>query len=595
MPEMYFLKMKEKEKMINKFEKEGLYFITLGGADEIGMNMYIYAHNGKFIIVDAGYGFLNDNYPGMDLCFADASFFANYAEDFEGIFITHAHEDHFGAVAQVWPLLKCPVYGSEFALGLIRNRLRECKLDGQVPLNPVVGHQTIKTANFSVEFVPVVHSVPETAALVIKAAGKTVVHATDWRFDDSALKMLQTDYAGLENAGKQGVDMFVCDSTNIEVETALPSEFEVRQCLMKLIPGLKKTVVATCFASNLTRLESLILAADAAGRTPILIGRSLLNNMKVAKEIGYFKDMPRCYDIKEAVDIPSDNALYICTGSQANYRSALTSIVNNQSRYVKLGKGDTVIFSSKIIPGNEEKISEMQEKLIAQGVNVITDRDELVHTSGHGSKEEICKMYQILKPRLVLPVHGDKKFIREHKRFAAECGIKQVMSMENGDVLQLKGDQAKIVGTVPTDTLAVDRTEIVSLNSEVVKRRKQIAYNGSVFISVIFGEKWELIALRISSKDILEPDAFAALRDQIVEDVSEALPDVVAGLHYRETAILDYIRVQVRRKIEKATEMKPVTFIHFYKLPLVEEKVELEDDVDAGQPLIIYPSPEIEG
>lgn len=580
--------------MINKFEKDGLYFIALGGADEIGMNMYVYACNGKFIMVDAGYGFLNDNCPGIDLCFADAGFFANYAEDFEGIFITHAHEDHFGAVAQVWPLLKCPVYASEFTLGLIKNRLREYKLEGQVPLNPVVGHQTIKLQNFAVEFVPVVHSVPETAALVIKTADKTVVHATDWRFDDSAIEILQTDYAGLQSAGDRGVDMFVCDSTNIEVDEKLPSEYEVRECLMKLIPTLSKTVVATCFASNLTRLESLIMAADAAGRTPVLVGRSLLYNVKVAKEIGYFKNTPKCYDIKEAENIPSDNALYICTGSQANYRSALTSIVNNQSKYVKLGKGDTVIFSSKIIPGNEEKISEMQEKLIAQGVNVITDKDALVHTSGHCSKEEIRHMYELLRPRLVLPVHGDKKFIREHKRFAAECGINEVMSMQNGDVLLLKDGKAKIAGSVPTDVLAVDRTEIVSLNSEVVKRRKQIAYNGSVFISVIFGEKWELIALRISSKDILEPDAFAALRDRIVVEVSEALPEVVAGLHYKETAILDYIRVQVRRKIEKATEMKPVTFIHFYKLPLEEEEIEQEEDVDAGQPMVIYPSPEVE-
>ena len=211
---------------------------------------------------------------------------------------------------------------------------------------------------------------------------------------------------------------------------------------MKLIPTLSKTVVATCFASNLTRLESLIMAADAAGRTPVLVGRSLLYNVKVAKEIGYFKNTPKCYDIKEAENIPSDNALYICTGSQANYRSALTSIVNNQSKYVKLGKGDTVIFSSKIIPGNEEKISEMQEKLIAQGVNVITDKDALVHTSGHCSKEEIRHMYELLRPRLVLPVHGDKKFIREHKRFAAECGINEVMSMQNGDVVLLKDGKA---------------------------------------------------------------------------------------------------------------------------------------------------------
>ena len=579
--------------MNEQFKKEGLYFVALGGAEEIGMNMYVYGHNGKFIMVDVGYGFLNDNYPGMDLCFADASFFANYANDFEGIFITHAHEDHFGAIAHIWPLLKCPVYAGAFALGLIKNRLHEYKLENEISLNCVSNNQKIELKNFSVEFIPVVHSVPETSALIITAGKQRIVHATDWRFDDGRTDFLKTNYEELYKIGAKGVDMFVCDSTNIEVNKALPSEYEVRECLLKLIPTLKKTVVATCFASNLTRLESLIMAADAADRTPILVGRSLLYNVKVAREIGYFKNMPKCYDIKEAENIPSDNALYICTGSQANYRSALTSIVNNQSKYVKLSKGDTVIFSSKIIPGNEEKIKDMQEKLISQGVNVITDKDTLVHTSGHCSKEEIRQMYEILKPRIVLPVHGDKGFIREHKRFALECGIKDVLSVQNGEVLLLEKSDIKKIGNIPTDILAVDRTEIVSLTSEVVKRRKQISYNGSVFISVIFGEKWELIALRISSKDILQPESFSELRDRIVEEVSEALPEVVAGLHYKETAILDYIRVQVRRKIEKAASMKPVTFIHFYKLPL-EENIEQEEDVDAGQPMIIYPSPEIE-
>lgn len=578
---------------MSNFDKEGLYFVALGGADEIGMNMYVYACNGKFIMVDAGYGFLNDNYPGMDLCFADASFFANYADDFEGIFITHAHEDHFGAIAHVWPLIKCPVYASDFTVGLMRNRLKEYHLEQEVDLIAVNDSPVVRLPHFEVEFVSMVHSVPETSALAIRTACGTVVHATDWRFDDSKIANLQTDYARLKEIGDAGVDMFVCDSTNILLDKCQPGEFEVRKCLMKLIPTLPNTVVATCFASNVTRLESLIMAADAAGRTPVLLGRSLLYNVRVAKELGYFQNLPACYDIKDALEIPADNALYICTGSQANYRSALTSIVNGQSRYLKLGKGDSVIFSSKIIPGNEEKISEMQEKLIAAGVNVITDGDALVHTSGHCSKEEIKRMYEILRPRIVLPVHGDKKFIREHKYFADTCGIEEVVSVVNGGSLLITKDKVVPTPEVPTDVLAVDRNEIVSLNSEVVKRRKQIAYNGSVFISVIFGENWELIALRVSSKDIWEPDAFGELRDKIVADVSALLPETVVRLKYKETAILDYIRTQVRRRIEKATDMKPVTFIHFYKLPLAE--VNQSDDFDSNQPVVIYPSPEVEG
>lgn len=575
------------------FGKDGLYFVALGGADEIGMNMYVYANHGKFIMVDAGYGFLNDNYPGMDLCFADASFFANYAQDFEGIFITHAHEDHFGAIAHVWPLLKCPVYAAGFTVGLMQNRLKEYHLDQEVELISINDNPVVKLPHFEVEFVPVVHSVPETSALAIRTDNELVVHATDWRFDNGQISSLHTNYERLKELGDEGVDMLVCDSTNILVDEKQPGEFEVRECLMQLIPTLPNTVVATCFASNLTRLESLVMAAQAAGRTPVLLGRSLLYNVKIAKELGYFKDLPQCYDIKDAADIPTDNVLYICTGSQANYRSALTSIVNGQSRYVKLGRGDSVIFSSKIIPGNEEKINDMQEKLIAQGVNVITDKDALVHTSGHCSKEEIKAMYELLRPRIVLPVHGDKKFIREHKYFADTCGIEEVVSVVNGGSLLIIKDKVEAATDIPTDILAVDRNEIVSLTSEVVKRRKQIAYNGSVFISVIFGEKWELIALRVSSKDILEPEAFGILRDKIVADVSELIPQAVEQLNHKETAVLDFIRTQIRRRIEKATDMKPVTFIHFYKLPL--EEINQSDDTDPNQPVIIYPSPEVEG
>ncbi len=577
---------------MSAFDKEGLYFIALGGADEVGMNMYVYVHNGKFIMVDTGYGFLNDDYPGMDLCFADASFFANYARDFEGIFITHAHEDHFGAIAQILPILNCPIYATKYAVGLIKNRLREYGLEDKAEIHTITDNPIVKLPHFEVEFISVVHSVPETSALVIKGGDITAVHATDWRFDDGKIQDLQTDYRRLKEIGQSGVDILVCDSTNILVDEELPSEADVRKSMLELIPSLPNTVVVTCFASNLTRLKSIIMAADAAGRTPILVGRSLINNARIAREQGYLENTPNCYSIKEASAISADNALYICTGSQANYRSALSSIVNGQNRYIKLGKGDSAIFSSKIIPGNEEKIKDMQEKLIAQGVNVITNSDTLVHTSGHSSKTEIKSMYDMLRPRIVLPVHGEKKFIREHKYFAETCGIKDVVSVVNGGSVLITKDKVTPSEDIPTDILAVDRKEIVSLNSEVIRRRKQIAYNGSVFISVIFDEQWKLLALRVSSKDILEPDKFSVLRDQIVADVYELIPQAVVDCKYNESSILDYIRVQIRRRIEKATDMKPVTFVHFYKLPLHD--INQGDDVDITQPMIIYPSPEVD-
>lgn len=556
---------------MSNFDKNGIYFLPLGGADEIGMNMYVYAVDGKLIVVDAGYGFLNDDFPGMDLGYADPSFLENYAGDIEALFITHGHEDHFGAIAQIWPSLNCPVYATNFTLGLMKERLKEYKLDKVVPLNSVTDNMTAKLDNFEVEFVPIVHSVPETSALVIRTKYGNVVHATDWRFDDSQIELIQTDYKALGRVAADGVKMLVCDSTNVLIDEKQPSEYEVRESLLKLIPTFQNGLIATCFASNLMRLESLILAAAEAQRTPVLVGRTLLQNMKIAKDCGYFKNLPNVLDINEAREIPSDKVLYICTGSQGNYRSALSTIVNGESKDIKIGKGDTIIFSSKVIPGNEDKIERMQEKLIAQGVNVITDEDFLVHTSGHACQEELKHMYELLKPEIVMPVHGDKKFIRAHKRFAEECGIKEVACAKNGDVMLITGEEISCIEEVPTDILGVDRNQVTSLNSQLVKNRKRIMYNGSLFITTVFDAKWQLEDLQISSLDIMEEKAFDALADEIRGEIAKSLPEQLERLNYKENAVIDYIRGKIRKRIFNVTGIKPVVVMHFYKKPAVSE------------------------
>ncbi len=552
---------------MSNFERDGIYFIPMGGADEIGINMYVYAVKGKLIVVDAGYGFLNDDYPGMDLAFADASFLENYAENIEGLFITHAHEDHFGAIAHIWPKLKCPVYATNFTLGLIKERLREEHLDEVVPLHSMTEKRRVKLENFDVEFIPIVHSVPETSALAIRTPYGNIVHATDWRLDDGAIGFLQTDYAALQKIAEEGVAMFVCDSTNALLEEKLPTENEVRQQLIKMMPTFKQGLIATCFASNLMRLESLILAAYEAERTPVLVGRSLVQNMRIAKENGYFQDLPKYLDIAEARDIPSDKVLYICTGSQANYRSALTIIANGEHKDIKLTAGDTIIFSSKMIPGNEDKIERMQEKLRGQGVEVITSDDALVHTSGHATKEELKYMYNLLKPEIVLPVHGSHRFTREQKRFALQCGIEQVETSNNGDVMLYHNHHVEKIEEIATDILGVDRNQETALSSQLVKNRRRIAYNCSVFISLMVEEDWHIDNLQISSIDILEEAAFQKLATELKEDVKEDFPALVARYNYKEDLIADMVRAKIRKGILKATGIKPVTFMHFYRRP----------------------------
>ena len=558
---------------MNDFNKKGIYFLPLGGADEIGMNMFVYAVNGKLIVVDAGFGFLNDDFPGMDMCYASPEFLENYREDILGLFITHGHEDHLGAIAQIWPSLQCPVYATDFSLGLIKERLSEYKMQNLVPLNSVNQNRTVQLGDFEIEFIPIAHSIPETSALFIKTPYGNIMHATDWRYDDNKLSMVKTDFPSLERAAKEGVDIFVCDSTNVMVDEPQASEEDVRNNLLKIIPEMQGGIVATCFASNIMRLESLIMAARAAGRTPVTVGRSLATNVKIAKNCGYLQDYTDLHTIDEVDGITSDKALYICTGSQANYRSAMTMIANDESKYIKLGAEDNVIFSSKIIPGNEDKIERMQEKILAKGAHLVTEEDYLVHTSGHACKKDLKAMYELLNPKIVLPVHGDKKFIREHKRFALSCGVKDVFSAQNGDICLYQDNKIELKEQIVADIMGIDRRRSVALSSELVKNRRRIMFNCSLFISAVISKENTLQSLDFDSIDILEENEWYVLKQEIMSQVLPLIENKIAERPNRNAAE-DFIRGQIRRRVFAATDIKPVTMLQVHWLEDKEQPTE---------------------
>lgn len=551
--------------MIEGFNKKGIYFVALGGAEEVGYNMFAYIVDGKIIVVDAGYGFLQDDFPGMEMGLADASFLETYRDDIEAMFITHGHEDHFGAIGHVLPMLDCPVYASDFALGHIRSRLKEYHIEDFANLYSVTTNPIIKLTNFTVEFVSLVHSVPQSSGLIIRTPYGNIFHATDWRFDDGKTLILPTDFPSLNKLAEEGVDLYVGDSTNMGSSHKEPTEFEVRQNLLKLIPTLENTVVATCFASNIMRLESLILAASEAGRTAVISGHSLNQNYKIAKECGYLQNCPQAFDIKDAKDIPLDKILFICAGSQGDYRSALSRIANGESKDIVLGKGDNIIFSSKIIPGNEDKIERMQDKLRDMGVEVISTEDYSVHASGHATPEQILEMYRLLKPKVVIPVHGDKRNIRKQKKLAQENGVGDVLVARNGEVILIQDGKHEIVSEVFTRKLGVDRRQLTPLDSQLIKNRKRIAFNCSVFISAIFKADWQLADIQISSIDILEESQFTELRDKIIKSIREDIAKEIVKLDYREKSISEYLAARIRKQILKATDIKPVVFMHFYK------------------------------
>ena len=546
-------------------DKDGLYFMPVGGSDEIGLNMYIYAINGKMIIVDCGYGFLGEDYPGMDMGIMDASFLETHQDKIEGLFITHAHEDHFGAIAYVWPHLRCPVYATNFAAGLMHERLKEFKMDREVPVHIITDERVVKTENFEVEFVAMVHTVPETVALVVRTALGNIVHATDWRFDDEKIKELTTDFEALEKVAKEGVDVLVCDSTNILVDTEQTTEMELRESLIELLPKLKKGVAATCFSTNIIRLKTLIMAAVKAGRAPVLVGRSIIKNMSVAERLGYLDDLgTHLLTMNDVKDFPKSKVLFLCTGGQGDYRSAVARLARKEIRGMDFGKGDAVIFSSKIIPGNEMAIKRIQDRLIDQDIEVVTNDTHFVHTSGHPNKGEVKRFYEMLNPKIALPVHGDKLFIKEHIKFAKSLGVPIVEDCKNGEVLLIKDNKVKHVDQVDVRILGVDRRHLLVLDSEVVKNRKRIMFNCSVFVSILFGEGLKLKDLQLTSIDLLEAGEFKALADRIVAEIKKEMPYKIEDAKGKEERVVDYIRGKVRKDIEKATGIKPVavTIIH---------------------------------
>jgi ribonuclease J len=322
-------------------------------------------------------------------------------------------------------------------------------------------------------------------------------------------------------------------------------------------------VVATCFASNIMRLESFILAARAAGRTPVLAGRSLVTNIKVAKDCGYLTEYGDLHTLDEVEGITSDKALYICTGSQANYRSAMSLIANDENKHIKLGAEDNVIFSSKMIPGNEEKIERLQEKILAKGAHLITEEEYLVHTSGHACKKDLKSMYELLNPRIVLPVHGDKKFIREHKRFALTCGVEDVFSAQNGDICFYQDGKIELKEQIPAEIIGVDRGRSLPLNSEVIRNRRRIAYNCSLFISAVIDKEHRLRSLQFDSIDILEENEWTLLHDEIMKAVVPLIEQKLSE-YPKQNTLEDFIRGQIRRRVFNATDIKPVTFLQLH-------------------------------
>ncbi len=409
-----------------------LLFLALGGAGEIGMNLNLYGHAGKWLMVDLGIGFADDTMPGVEVVMPDPAFIVERRADLVGIVLTHAHEDHLGAVADLWPQLKAPVYATPFAASVLRRKLIEAGLRDAVPVTEIPLGGKFKLAPFELEMITMTHSILEPNALAIRTKFGTVFHTGDWKIDPEPLLGDTTDEAMLKRIGDEGALAMICDSTNVFVEGEAGSESKVRANLEKLVRGHKGRVAVTCFASNLARVESVALAAVAAGRHPVLSGRALQRMVEAAQECGYLLDFPECVPEQQAGFLPRDKVLFICTGSQGEPRASMAKLANGDHRDLVLEEGDTAIFSSRVIPGNERSVGRLQNALMARGVEVITDREADIHVSGHPARDELVKVYQWVRPKIAVPVHGEVRHMVEHAALARACQVPETVVAPNG-------------------------------------------------------------------------------------------------------------------------------------------------------------------
>jgi ribonuclease J len=533
-------------------DPNSLLFVALGGANEIGMNLNLYSVAGQWLIIDCGVTFGDDSQPGLEVVMPDPAFIAERRDRLLGIVATHAHEDHIGAIPYLWTQLRCPVWATPFTASLLRAKLAEAGLADQVRINvvPMSGRFTI--GPFDLELVTLTHSIPEPNAVVLRTAAGTVLHTGDWKLDPDPLIGLPVDEAALRRLGDEGVLAMICDSTNALRPGSSGSEAELRGSLTELIGRYDARVAVACFASNVARLETIAHAAAAHGRDVALVGRSLWRIDKAARESGYLSNVPRFLSEEEAGYVPRDRILMICTGSQGEPRSALARIARDDHPNVDLEPGDAVIFSSRIIPGNEKAIGRLQNALAKLGVEIVTEHDHFVHVSGHPARDELVRMYQMIRPRVAIPVHGEARHLMANAQIASECQVPYTLVIENGDVVKLGGSSAAIVDEVPVGRLASDGKALLPLEGSALKDRRRVMYNGSAVATVVLDRQGGLAAPpAVTMIGLVEPDTAEEAVPHLRFAVERAINELPPGARRDDEIVSEAARRALRRMINE--------------------------------------------
>jgi ribonuclease J len=546
-----------------------LTFAPLGGVGEIGMNLSIYGlgnrHQRSWLAVDLGVSFGDEEHlPGIDLIMPDISFLEKERKNLVGLVLTHAHEDHFGAIIDLWPKLRCPIYATQFSAALFQAKLEAERNPPKIPVTVVPSGGRIDLGPFSVEFIPVAHSIPESHALAIRTEVGTVLHTGDWKLDPTPILGPPTDEKRLRELGEAGVLALVGDSTNAVREGRSPSEAEVAAVMASLVKSAKGRVAVTTFASNVARLKAVADAAREADREVVVVGRAMERTVQVARECGYLDGVQNFRGMDYFGHFPPDKVLALCTGSQGEPRAALARIANNDHPTVTLNKGDTVIFSSRTIPGNEKAVGGIINGLVTQGVEVITDRTHLVHVSGHPRRDELRDMISWVRPQLLIPVHGEPLHLSEHAKLARAAGVPKVITCRNGDLVKLGPGDPGIIDELPSGRLYKDGTILEDSKSRAVVERRRMGFAGCAFVAVAVTEKGELADdPEVDLIGIPEKNAEGEALDEIVYDVVISTIEGLPRARRRDPdALAESVRRAVRAAVNEEWGKKPLCFVH---------------------------------
>ncbi|MYZ47822.1 ribonuclease J [Propylenella binzhouense] len=549
-------------------EADAFVFLPLGGVGEIGMNLAAYGYGPprerRWLVVDMGVSFSTEDLPGIDGILPDIKFLTDRKDRIDGIVITHAHEDHFGALQDLWPRLQAPVYMTPFAAGLLAAKLAEEPGAPKIPVQTVQQGERLMVGRFDVEFVRVAHSIPEPNAVAIRTPYGVVLHTGDWKLDPAPGAGAPTDEDRLAELGREGVRALVCDSTNAVRDGISPSEGEVAHSLERLIMEAPQRVIVTTFSSNVARIRAVAEAAQRAGRDVVVVGRAIRRAVEVARELGYLDGLPEFHDQDAYGYLPRNKVLALMTGSQGEPRAALARIATKDHRAVALAQGDRVIFSSRTIPGNEKAVNNIINALIDLGAEVITDRLALVHTSGHPRRDELRQLYDLTKPDIVIPVHGEALHLHEHARFARSITAARVLEVRNGDVTKLGPGDPERLERIASGRLYRDGRLVVGSEAAGVGDRKRLAFAGVVSVAVVLSESGVVLE---------DPTAAlvgipAADRDgepmlEIALDAADEALDSLPQPRRRDAGLVrEAVRRAVRSAISAAWGKKPATIVH---------------------------------